>query len=167
MDGIVVTVRRLGAEDAEAFHALRVEGFTRHPLVFRYSPGDETALSTEQVRARLAGEYVVGAFVDGALSGIGGFSRFAGDKLRHKGLLWGMYVRDEARGLGLGDGIVQAIVEHARGEVEMLLLTVVADNARAIRLYERWGFEPYGTEPRAVKDGARYLDELLMAKPLA
>jgi ribosomal protein S18 acetylase RimI-like enzyme len=130
-----IEVRRLTTEDAEAYHALRIEGFARHPLVFRYSPGEEAALSTERVRARLASEHVVGAWVDGALAGIGGWSRFAGDKLRHKGLLWGMYVREEARGLGLGDRIVQALVDDARRHVELLLLTVVADNARAIRLY--------------------------------
>jgi ribosomal protein S18 acetylase RimI-like enzyme len=161
-----VTVRRLGPEDAEAFHALRVEGFTRHPLLFRYSPGDEVAVSMDAVRARLASEFVVGAEVGGVLSGIGGFSRLAGEKLRHKGLLLGMYVRGEARGLGLGDLIVDAIVRHAREHVELLQLTVMADNPRAIKLYTRWGFEPYGTEQASVKVGDRYLDELLIVKRL-
>jgi ribosomal protein S18 acetylase RimI-like enzyme len=164
-DGSAAGVRRLGPEDA-AFHALRVEGFARHPLLFRYSPGEEAVYSPAAVQARLAGEFVVGAEVDGVLSGIGGFSRLTGEKLRHKGLLWGMYVRDEARGLGLGDRIVDAIVRHASEHVELLQLTVMADNPRAIRLYERWGFEAYGTEPGAVKVGGRLLDELLMVKRL-
>jgi RimJ/RimL family protein N-acetyltransferase len=160
-------IRRLASDDVAAFHALRLEGFTRHPLQFRYSPDDERGMSLDIVAERLASAYVVGAFADGALAGIGGFSRLTGEKLRHKGLLWGMYVRSEARGHGFADGIVRAIVEHAAGRVELLQLTVMADNARAIRLYERWGFTAYGTEPAAVKVGERYLDELLMAKRLA
>ena len=157
-------IRLLTADDAAAFHALRLEGFARHPLEFRYSPDDERELSMDAVAARVASALVVGAFADGVLAGIGGFSQLAGEKLRHKGLLWGMYVRAEARGHGFADGIVRAIVEHAADRVELLQLTVMAGNARAIRLYERWGFEAYGTEPAAVKVGGVYLDELLMAR---
>ena len=164
MNGREITVRRLTRGDAAAFHALRLESFARHPLQFRYAPGDEESLSLDAVAARLASEHVVGAFVDGALAGIGGFTRYAGAKLRHKGLLWGMYVRQEARGLGLGDRIVEAILEHARGRVETLQLTVMAENGNAIRLYERWGFVRYGTEAAAVKVDGVYLDELLMAR---
>jgi RimJ/RimL family protein N-acetyltransferase len=98
--------------------------------------------------------------------GIGGWTRFAGEKLRHKGLLWGMYVRPAARGTGAASAIVHAIEDDARRKVEMLLLTVAAPNERARRLYERHGFAAYGTEPRAVRAGDAYIDEVLMAKML-
>ena len=79
-----------------------------------------------------------------------------------------MYVRESARGQGLADAIVSRLLEHARDRgVEIVQLTVMADNARARRFYERCGFTTYGVEPRAVKarDGERslYLDEALMA----
>lgn len=148
-------VRRLAAEDAAAFHALRQEGFVRHPREFRIAPDDEAAFTPERVADRLAREFVVGGFApDGALVGIGGLGRFSGAKLRHKALLWGMYVRDAARGQGLGDAIVEALLAHARAErIETVQLTVVADNPRARRVYERWGFRPYGLETGAVKVG--------------
>ena len=47
-----------------------------------------------------------------------------------------------------------------------VILTVAAENARARRLYERWGFSVYGIEPRAIKLEDGYLDEALMVCPL-
>jgi len=161
-----VELRRLTPNDAAAYRALRLEGFAAHPLEFRYSPADEEALSQAETERRLAESFVVGVFAAGELAGIGGWTRFAGEKLRHKGLLWGMYVRPLAPGTGASNEIVSAIVEDARREVEMLLLTVAAPNARARRLYERWGFEAYGTEPAAVRAGEAYVDEVLMVKRL-
>ena len=44
---------------------------------------------------------------------------------------------------------------------------VYSDNARAIHLYEKFGFERYGIHPRAfkLKDGT-YRDEIIMVKML-
>ena len=162
----LIEVRRLMPGDAAAYRALRLEGFATHPLEFRYSPADEEALTLAETERRLAESFVVGVFADGELAGIGGWTRFAGEKLRHKGLLWGMYVRPRLRGTGAADRIVESIVDDARREVEMLLLTVAAPNERARRLYERWGFEVHGTEPMAVRVGDSYFDEVLMAKRL-
>jgi GNAT superfamily N-acetyltransferase len=159
-------VRRLGPGDAAAYRALRLEGFAAHPLEFRYSPADEEALTPAETERRLAESFVIGVFADGELGGIGGWTRFGGEKLRHKGLLWGMYVQPRLRGTGAADRIVEAIVNDARGQVKLLLLTVAAPNARARRLYERWGFAAYGTEPMAVRAGEAYIDEVLMAKRL-
>jgi ribosomal protein S18 acetylase RimI-like enzyme len=83
--------------------------------------------------------------------------------LRHKGFIWGMYVRPEARGAGVGRALLQAAIAHATGRVEQLKLDVVADNAAALALYRAAGFIAYGTEPRALKLGEIYLDEVLMA----
>ncbi len=160
-------VRRLLGADAAAFHALRLEGFERHPLQFRYAIEDEAGLTLTQVAERLEREYVVGGDRDGALAGIGGLSGVAGHKLRHKAVLWGMYLRQEARGTGLADAIVQALLARARSEgFHQVLLTVAAENVAALRLYRRWGFESYGVEPRAVRNGSDYFDEALMVHHL-
>ncbi|MEP6473692.1 MAG: GNAT family N-acetyltransferase [Gemmatimonadota bacterium] len=156
-------VRRLTSADAAAFQRLRLEGFERHPLQFRFAVEDEIDLTLESVGARLDREYVVGGFIGRKLVAIGGISRLTGLKHRHKALLWGMYVREEARGVGLGDAIVSRLLNQAVAEgVEAVVLTVAADNARGRALYERWGFTLYGVEPRALKHGDVYFDEALM-----
>jgi len=75
-----------------------------------------------------------------------------------------MYVRSAARKSGLGKILVAAVLDHARGRVEMVQLTVVSENEAARRLYEAMGFVGYGFEKRALKHDGRYYDEVLMVK---
>jgi RimJ/RimL family protein N-acetyltransferase len=46
--------------------------------------------------------------------------------------------------------------------LEQVLLGVGAHNVAAIQTYQKFGFELYGTEPRALKVGSAYVDEQLM-----
>ncbi|MEP6572793.1 MAG: GNAT family protein [Gemmatimonadota bacterium] len=161
------TLRRLLPADAALYHAVRLEGISRHPNQFRIAVEDEAGLPIERVAERLASAWVVGGFAGATLEGIGGISRFDGAKLRHKALLFGMYVREGARGTGLSGAIVEALLTEARVMgVDQVILTLAADNTRARRLYERWGFEQYGIEPRAIKVGSDYFDEALMTHRL-
>ena len=162
------SMRRLNEADAEAYHGLRLEGLRAHPLQFRVAPEDERELPLEAVAARLAGAFVVGGFDAGGLAGVAGLTRFDGARMRHRGLLWGMYVHRRASGRGLGEALVRGVLDEAAKQgIEQVLLTVVAGNDGAIRLYGRCGFVPYGTEPRAVKTAHGYLDEVLMVRHLA
>lgn len=131
------------------------------PNGFRYSETDDAAIDTGRWAARLDNEYVVAAQHEGSdeILGVGGFSLFAGDKLAHKGLIWGMYVRQSARGSGVADAIMDALIAHARARVRHLQLTVMSDNVRARAFYERHGFVTYATEPDAVRQGDELRDE--------
>jgi GNAT superfamily N-acetyltransferase len=157
--------RRLSSSDAAAFQMLRLEGFRLHEREFRYAPEDEIHLSPTNISERLDRDFVVGVFSGARLIAIAGLGANNGAKTRHKTLLWGMYVQAAFRGSGAADMLMSAIVDHARSHAESIHLTVVRDNRRAVRFYERWGFLAYGVEPRAIKlaDGS-YLDETLMAR---
>lgn len=97
-----------------------------------------------------------------------GFRRETSPKERHKGLLWGMYVAPDARRYRIGAALVQAVLDHAAGEVEQVRLAVSQANAAAIGLYEQLGFVAYGHEPRSLKSPAGvYSDDLLMVRFLA
>lgn len=156
-------VRRLVAADATAYHQVRLEGFSRHPREFRVAPEDEQAIRPDVVAGRLETSFVAGACLGEELVGIAGMTRFEGVKLRHRALLWGMYVRPSARGVRVGDALMRFLMDEVRAQgVEQVILTVAAENSRARRLYERWGFTVYGTEPRAIKLSDGYMDEVLM-----
>lgn len=65
-------------------------------------------------------------------------------------------------------GAMQLAIGQTRANgFEQLELGVYSDNARAIHLYEKFGFERYGIQPRAfkLKDGT-YRDEIIMVKML-
>ena len=98
--------------------------------------------------------------------GTAGFQRQAGAKRVHKATLWGMYVRRQARGTGLARALVDAVLAHAAGRVELVQLSVVADNLGAQKLYAAAGFVPYGLEAHSLKLDDRYLDEVLMVRML-
>jgi GNAT superfamily N-acetyltransferase len=67
-------------------------------------------------------------------------ARRKGERL---GFLDVVYVRPEARRSGLAAELVREVVTRLReGGVEMLELEVLASNAEARAIYDRWGFKP-------------------------
>ena len=91
-------VRRLGPDDAAAFQALRLEGLATDPCAFAASHDEEAGHSLIEVAARLERQPVFGVVAEGVLLAVAGFSVPEAAKKRHKGLLWGVYVREAARG---------------------------------------------------------------------
>ena len=155
-------VRRLGAEDAAAFQTLRLEALARDPCAFAASHDEEAGQSLAHVAARLERQPVFGGFEKGALLGVAGFAMPPLAKKRHKGLLWGLYVREVARGRGLGRALVVQVIEHARTHALQLHVAVVTTNDAARRLYRTLGFTTYGLEPRGLACAGRYFDQELM-----
>jgi L-phenylalanine/L-methionine N-acetyltransferase len=91
----------------------------------------------------------------------------AGPQVRRRHAMYvGLSVAREAQGLGVGTALMQALVDYADrwAHVLRLELTVYVDNARAIALYRKFGFEVEGTHRAyALRDGA-YVDALFMAR---
>ena len=158
LDGFIV--RRLTAEDAEDFLALRLEGLSRHPEAFGADSAGDIALGMEEWRRRLTDNPVFGGFRDNRLVATAGMYRESREKMRHKGVLWGVYVTETARGFGLGRAVVEATVAEARQQVAQLMTSVSTGNQAALDLYLSLGFQPWGVQPRALKVGERYIDEI-------
>lgn len=161
---MTVTIRRLSEADAQAWRALRLEGLERHPESFAAEHAMEAAQPLSYFADRIAQTRVWAAFAGAEMVGTAGLRVHPGAKMRHKGILVGMYVREGLRGTGAAEALVEALVADARGLVEVIHLSVVADNRRACRFYDRLGFAVYGLERRALKVGDRYYDEELRAR---
>jgi RimJ/RimL family protein N-acetyltransferase len=161
-------IRRLTVADSPAFYALRLHCMHVAYDFFRSSPADiETAglaACVEQLQS--PDTRIIGVFEGDALIGIGGITRDTREKLRHKAVLWGMFVAPEAAGKGVGEAIVHALIAQAEGFVQSLHLTLVAGNDRAQKLYERCGFTLYGREPQGVMQSTGPVDELMMFRAI-
>lgn len=157
-------IRRLGSDDAEPFFAMRLRCMQEAPLQLRSAPDDVEREGLAYWREQLssADTRIVGAFDGDVLIGIGGIVRDPRIKLRHKALLFGMFVAPKAAGRGIGLAIVDALIAEATGFVSSLHLTLMADNDRARALYERSGFVVYGREPQSVMQPHGPSDEYLM-----
>jgi ribosomal protein S18 acetylase RimI-like enzyme len=157
-------IRLLTPDDAELYRDIRLEGLRRDPDAFSSTFERENPMPLVWFAERIVDGNVFGGFVRGELAGVAGYWVQDGEKECHKATLWGMYVRASARGAGLGQRLIEAVVKHVSGQVEQLQLGVAAGNAAAHRLYVKAGFSEYGREMKALKLGARYIDEILMVR---
>jgi ribosomal protein S18 acetylase RimI-like enzyme len=162
-----MSVRRLGDGDYEALREIRLEGLRLHPECFGADLEAEEAMTREQWLSRMATGVTFGAAAGGTLGGIAVFARPRSKKTARTGELGAMYVRTGFRGRGLGDALIEAIVDHAVKEVQQIKLTVNAENGHAIRLYERHGFRAIGKYPNSLRVGERDYDELIMIRAVS
>jgi putative acetyltransferase len=84
---------------------------------------------------------------------------------RHAAML-GIGVAPAARRQGIGAALMQALCDYADDWAQVLRieLTVYADNASAIALYRRFGFEVEGTHRAYAMRAGHYVDALTMAR---
>lgn len=160
-------VRALKEDDWVAFRALRLAALSDTPEAFGASHAEEAARPEAFFRARLAADppsQVFGAFSNDDLVGIAGFLAGSSAKARHKGQLWGVYVRPDRRKDGVGQALVEAVVAHAARHVTILQARVVTTNRAAHTLYSRLGFTPYGIESKALCVDGTFYDEALLAR---
>jgi ribosomal protein S18 acetylase RimI-like enzyme len=160
-------IRLLAADDAEAWWQLRLEMLRNDPASFADSAEEHQATTIDKARKFLgsgdpAETFVAGSFTNGRLNGTVGFFRRKHSKERHKGHVWGVYVSPEQRGKGVARALMQEVIQRAR-QLNLEQITLVASaHLPARHLYESLGFESYGIEPRSLKIGAEYVDDVLM-----
>jgi ribosomal protein S18 acetylase RimI-like enzyme len=161
-----IEIRRLSPVEAAVYRTLRLEALRTAPAAYSSTYAFEHDQPLSWFADRLTQSTVFGALIGDDLVGIAAFVAKQGEKEKHKGLLVGMYVRPSARRRGIGRLLAAAVIDHARSRVEILLLSVIAGNDAARRLYASLGFAAYGVEKNALKQNGRYWDDVLMALPL-
>lgn len=152
--------------EIEAYYKLLIKAITNEPQFFRVDPVD---IEGEVFPTKDTFEnFTLGAFSDeGELLGTVGFKRDSYVKLRHKGLIFRMYVSEKAKGQGLGRKLLQALTEKATKDktLKQMYLTVIANNYRAKNLYLSEGFEIFSTEINSIQMAENeFVDENSMIK---
>lgn len=161
-----VRVRRLTPADAPLYRPLRLEALRLHPEAFAGDFVEESRLSTEAFAARNPSppSGLFGAFREERLVGMAGLIVSSRAKLRHKGLLVGLYVAAPFRRAGVGRALAARVLAEARAaDLRVVQLGVTATNEAARRLYVQFGFRCYGVEVDALCVDGVFHDDALMA----
>lgn len=163
-------IRRLVPDDADAYRALMLEAYERHPEAFTSTVTERAALPLSWWQERLDGrpqalQVVLGAFdAQGRLGAAAGLLFETRWKSRHKANLYGMYVAPSCRRGGVGRQLVKGLLAEAaaREGVKLVQLTVTQGNDGAQALYEACGFQAFGVEPFAIQQDGAFLSKVHM-----
>ena len=120
----------------------------------------------ERLAQKREGEFsIVACAVSGELVGHLFLYLYPEPRMRHSGH-FGMAVRDDWQGRGVGAKLLQAALDLADNWLGLtrLDLRVFADNGAAIALYRKFGFEVEGTHKRFALRGGEYADAHVMAR---
>lgn len=167
-NGKTVVIRKPTIEDAEAIINVisTADGETKF---LARTPG-EFSVTVEQEREFIknildddGSDWFVAEY-DGKVIGqcsVGLVSKY--EKYRHRAEVTFVILKDYW-GMGIGGKLIQHCIDWCRDKnVSQIELSVVADNTRAINLYEKFGFKVVGVKPNAMRypDGL-FSDEKLM-----
>ena len=164
----MMKIRTLNESDAQLYQEVRLSALKINPEAFGSTYEREVEFSQETVAERLKPDkdkFVLGAFNNrGSLVGIVTFIREKSLKTRHKGNVFGLYVKPECRGQRLGKSLMNELIKKAKNcdGLEQMNLTVISKNNSAKKLYHSLGFMVYGVERNALKFNDQYFDEDLM-----
>ena len=126
--------------------------------------------SAEMWKRRLAefpvGDHSLVAIVDGKVVGNIGLMSIAKSRRRAHVASIGMAVHDDYQGKGVGSALMKAALDLADNWLQFtrVELTVYTDNAAALALYKKFGFEIEGTHRQYAFRNGVYVDSYSMAR---
>ena len=158
----MVLVRATEMADWQALRDIRLQALRDAPYAFSSTYARESAFGEDewQRRATRDGSFI--AFIPEACpAGLGGGYLAAPEVVE----LIGMFVRPQARGRGVGEALIDAVIAWARKkDATSVHLWVTETNKHARLLYERCGFTV--TAERQPLPSNPALGELGMTRPL-
>jgi putative acetyltransferase len=161
---VQITIRHAEPDDYEALHRIFsgprvIAGTLQLPL-----PSAE--MWRKRVSEKPENLYSLVACADGEVVGnLGLETQPTRWRRRHVGQI-GMAVRDDWQGKGIGTALMEAALDLADNWLNLtrVELSVYTDNAAAIALYEKFGFEVEGTHRRYAFRNGEYVDAYSMAR---
>ena len=168
-DGRTCVLRNGTAADGQAAHDNfnltheQTDWLLTYPDENSFDPQQEAKFLQEKTES--ADEAEIVAEIDGEIVGMAGIECVGRkDKVRHRAVM-GISIDKNYWGLGIGRALMEACIECAKkAGYSQLELDVTAENERAIDLYEGYGFEEYGRNPRGFRSRCSGWQEILLMR---
>jgi L-phenylalanine/L-methionine N-acetyltransferase len=158
--GLLIRAARI--DDFEALSALiNLPGFRAGTLRLPYQRPEQTKKWLESQGPNALN---IVAQIDNVIVGQAGLHPYSGRRAHAAEL--GIGVHDDHVGKGVGTALIRELIDAADNWLgfKRLELTVYTDNAPAIRLYEKFGFEREGIRRSYAFKAGAYVDALGMAR---
>jgi len=157
----MIRIRELQQDEWRVWRTLRIAALEDSPDAFGDTAEQARGRSDEQWRESLVhpDERLLIAEIDSGLVGMARVRRDADDASRAG--LYSMWVSPDARRLGVGRALIDAVFGWAiRNEVSRLWLCVTQGNEPAKRLYKSFGFEATGSLRPLRAGSEKQMDEM-------
>ena len=162
-------LRNGDASDGSAVY--EVFNLTHAETDYLLSYPDENSFDPEQeakfldTKTNSLNEIEIVALVDGKIVGTAGIEAVGAKyKVKHRAD-FGISVLRDYWGLGLGRALINACIQCARDAgYTQLELTVVAENDRALSLYQSVGFVEYGRNPKGFRSRLKGWQETVLMR---
>jgi L-amino acid N-acyltransferase len=159
-----VAIRAATPDDISAITAIYNDAVEHTTAIWNTTLVDE-ANRREWLAARQAAGFPVLVATDaaGAVLGYASYGDWrAFDGYRHT-VEHSVYVRKDARGGGIGETLLRAVIDHARDAGKHVMIAgIEAGNLPSIRLHERLGFAVAGRFPQVGAKFGTWLDLTFM-----
>ena len=168
-DGRTGVLRNDTEQDGQAL--LDIYNLTHAQTDYLLSYPDESTLTSEQEaqflkeKSESENEIEILAVIDGIVVGSAGLGCVGKhEKVKHRAE-FGISVDKAYWGLGIGRALLEACIECVRNAgFAQLELEVVAENEKALALYESVGFEEYGRNPKGFRSRLSGWQELVLMR---
>ena len=168
MSGPAPAVRAAQPADLAATHRI-YSHHVRHGLgSFEETPPDPAAWGARMTELTAAGFPFLVAELDGQLGGYAYASAYRGRPAYRFAVQDSVYVAPDCQGRGLGHALLAELVARATAQGFRRMVAVIGDSANqgSIRLHERHGFALVGVLPGVGFKFERWVDTVLMQRPL-
>ncbi|MEK9207636.1 MAG: GNAT family N-acetyltransferase, partial [Patescibacteria group bacterium] len=105
---------------------------------------------------------ILAVWLDGKLAGMNGYYYPERSIVE----IWGMFIRKEFRGMGLGKRLMEEIEKEIRkdGGVKKIQVSVTSSQTAAFELYKKLGFREIKRMPNKIRFNGQSYEEILLEK---
>ena len=164
---------QLTLRDAAETDMAAVQAIYSHHVLHGLASFEETPPSVDEMRARRAGVLQLGlpylvAVLDGQVVGYSYATAYRPRPAYRFTIEDSVYVADGLAGRGIGSALLGELIARCEAGPWRQMLAVIGDsgNAASLGLHQRLGFAPIGTLRSAGFKFGRWVDTVLMQRPL-
>ena len=160
----MIEIKKVPPDRWKEFRDLRLEALQNDPLAFGSSYEEEKSLTEDEWKRRIKNALFASA--NDTLVGMIVYIIDNKMKTKHIANIFGVYVKKEYRGQGIGKKLIESALEIIQKNVNVskIKLTVNPEQKAAVKLYETFGFEVVGRLKNELKVDDKFYDELIMEK---